>query len=143
MTTKIKDAVIGVWEKTGIKDKFIRLKDGELSKKELIDLIKIVASILVITLSVIIGLSIILNARVLKVELSVGDTYQIEDVIPDKDIDFSDTDGIVEYTVTLKEIDGDLTSFIITARKEGKLVLKVTDKDGHKYKYKIRIKEAK
>ncbi len=143
MTTKIKDAVIGVWEKTGIKDKFIRLKDGELSKKELIDLIKIVASILVITLSVIIGLSIILNARVIKVELSVGDTYQIEDVIPDKDIDFSDTDGIVEYTVTLKEIDGDLTSFIITARKEGKLVLKVTDKDGHKYKYKIRIKEAK
>ena len=82
MTTKIKDAVIGVWEKTGIKDKFIRLKDGELSKKELIDLIKIVASILVITLSVIIGLSIILNARVIKVELSVGDTYQIEDVIP-------------------------------------------------------------
>ena len=143
MTTKIKDAVIGVWEKTGIKDKFIRLKDGDLSKKELIDLIKIVASILVITLSVIIGLSIILNARVIKVELSVGDTYQIEDVIPDKDIDFSDTDGIVEYTVTLKEIDGDLTSFIITARKEGKLVLKVTDKDGHKYKYKIRIKEAK
>lgn len=143
MTTKLKDAVIGVWEKTGIKDKFIRLKDGELSKKELIDLIKIVASILVITLSVIIGLSIILNARVIKVELSVGDTYQIEDVIPDKDIDFSDTDGIVEYTINLKAIDSDLTSFVITARKEGKLVLKVTDKDGHKYKYKIRIKEAK
>lgn len=143
MTTKIKDAVIGVWEKAALKDKLTRLKAGELSKKELIDLIKIVASILVITLSVIIGLSIILNARVIKVELSVGDTYQIEDVIPDKDIDFSDTDGIVEYTITLKAIDSDLTSFVITARKEGKLVLKVTDKDGHKYKYKIRIKEAK
>lgn len=99
---------------------------------------KIFGLILVIILAIGITIHIYNSGRIIEVEMSVGDTYAIVNVVPDDDIDMSDLSGNITYTVTRMGENG-LTDFTITAEKAGKETIKVEDAHGNKYKYKIRI----
>lgn len=118
----------------------VRKMGRELTKEDIIKYCRIIGCVLIIITALIVAISAASSARTIKVNISVGDSYDIINVKPDKSVDMEDVDGIVRYTVTRQDGDG-LTDFTITAQKKGKVTIKAKDSAGNKYKYKVRVTE--
>lgn len=121
-------------------EKIKALFEGRADKKDILDIIKIMLLLLIIIVSVIISINILVNRNTVKVDLTVGDTYGIVGVEPQKEEDINNLDEVVQFIVTGNDSQGGMNLTVI-ANKKGKFVFKVKDNEGHKYKYKFKVEE--